>query len=120
MVMLFQPIKKLGGLNAYFQEAAVGVGQLEKVFATEPTVREGAEARELRPINEALRLEGVTFAYDGEPVLIGVDLELTKGMRLGIAGESGAGGWYGSSFGFRSAVLGLGDGIDWRVGSLAP
>ena len=91
MVMLFQPIKKLGGLNAYYQEAAVGVDRLEKVFATKPSVREAAEARELRPIHETLRLEGVTFAYDGEPVLNEVDLELRKGMRLGIAGESGAG-----------------------------
>jgi subfamily B ATP-binding cassette protein MsbA len=91
MVMLYQPIKKLGGLNAYYQEAAVGVDMLERMFATKPLIKDAADARDLLHISEAVRLEGVTFAYESEPVLREVDLELPKGMRLGIAGESGVG-----------------------------
>jgi len=91
MVMLYQPIKKLGGLNAYYQEAAVGVDMLERMFATKPLVKDVADARDLPLIDETVRLEGVTFSYESEPVLREVDLELPKGMRLGIAGESGAG-----------------------------
>jgi subfamily B ATP-binding cassette protein MsbA len=91
MVMLYQPIKKLGGLNAYYQEAAIGVDMLERMFATKPLIKDAVDARDLSLINKAMRLEGVTFAYENEPVLRNVDLELPKGMRLGIAGESGAG-----------------------------
>ena len=91
MVMLYQPIKKLGGLNAYYQKAIVGVEMLEAVFATKPSVEERKNAQELGVIRETLRLEDVTFAYDGAPVLRGLNLELQKGTRLGIAGESGAG-----------------------------
>ena len=91
MIMLYQPIKKLGGLNAYYQQAIVGVEMMEAVFSTKPSVEEREHARNLEVIQKSLRLEAVTFAYDGAPVLKSLDLELHKGMRLGIAGESGAG-----------------------------
>jgi len=91
MVMLYQPIKKLGGLNAYYQEAAVGVDMLERMFAIKPLIKEVANVQELRPVSEIIRLEGLTFAYENEPVLKEIDLDLPKGVRLGITGESGAG-----------------------------
>jgi ABC-type Mn2+/Zn2+ transport system ATPase subunit len=38
-----------------------------------------------------LRLEGVTCAYDGAPVLVGADLEIAGAEFLGIVGPSGSG-----------------------------
>ena len=38
-----------------------------------------------------VQLDGVTFAYDGQPVLDGASLELRPGSAVGLVGASGAG-----------------------------
>ena len=91
MIMLYQPIKKLGQINQYYQEASVGVGMLRTVLDQEPTVQEQAGAGTLKPIREQLRFEGLDFSYGEEAVLREFDLTLPKGMKLGVVGESGAG-----------------------------
>ena len=91
MIMLYQPIKKLGGINQYYQEASVGVGMLRGVFEAQPSVAEVTEAKALPRLREGLKFEAVDFSYGDEPVLRGLDVELPKGTKLGVVGESGAG-----------------------------
>jgi subfamily B ATP-binding cassette protein MsbA len=91
MIMLYQPIKKLGGLNQYYQEASVGVGMLRVAFDTQPSVAEVTEAKALPRLREGLKFEAVDFSYGDEPVLRGLDVDLPKGTKLGVVGESGAG-----------------------------
>jgi subfamily B ATP-binding cassette protein MsbA len=91
MIMLYQPIKKLGGINQYYQEASVGVGMLRGVFDAQPTVQEVAEATALPRLREGLKFEAVDFSYGDEPVLRGLEVDLPKGTKLGVVGESGAG-----------------------------
>lgn len=38
-----------------------------------------------------VRFRGVSCGYDGEPVLVGVDLDIARGGLIGIVGPSGAG-----------------------------
>lgn len=91
MIMLYQPIKKLGGINQYYQEASVGVGMLQVAFDTRPSVVEAAEARVLPRMCEGLKFESVDFSYGEERVLCGLTVDLPKGTKLGVVGESGAG-----------------------------
>ncbi len=91
MIMLYQPIKKLGGINAYYQEASVGVGMLRTAFDTKPSVAEVTEAKALPRLREGLKFEAVDFSYGDEPVLRGLEVDLPKGTKLGVVGESGAG-----------------------------
>ncbi len=91
MIMLYQPIKKLGGINQYYQEASVGVGMLRSAFDAKATVEEAAEPNELARLRGSLKFEAVDFSYGEEPVLRGLDVELPKGTKLGVVGESGAG-----------------------------
>ena len=91
MIMLYQPIKKLGGINQFYQEASVGVGMLRGVFDQQPLVREKDQASELAPFQKQLIFEEVDFSYEEEAVLRGFHFKLSKGMKLGVVGESGAG-----------------------------
>lgn len=91
MIMLYQPIKKMGGINQYYQEASVGVGMLREVFDQVPSVQEREVAVEMKPIEEQLEFEGVNFSYGDEVVLKEFDLTVGRGMKLGVVGESGAG-----------------------------
>ncbi|MEI0735647.1 ATP-binding cassette domain-containing protein [Paenibacillus sp. JTLBN-2024] len=38
-----------------------------------------------------LRLEGVTFGYDREPLFRGLDLDLSRGDRMAVRGPNGSG-----------------------------
>ncbi len=91
MIMLYQPIKKLGGINQYYQEASVGVGMLRTAFDARASVVEATEAKTLAPLREGLRFEAVEFSYGEEPVLRGLEVALPKGTKLGVVGESGTG-----------------------------
>jgi subfamily B ATP-binding cassette protein MsbA len=91
MIMLYQPIKKLGGINQYYQEASVGVGMLRTAFDTQPSVAEVVEPKALPRLREGLKFEAVDFSYGDEPVLRGLEVDLPKGTKLGVVGESGAG-----------------------------
>ena len=56
-----------------------------------PDVNDRPEAVTLPPFREAIRFEGVGFAYDGDPVLSDVDLTLQRGEVVALVGRSGSG-----------------------------
>lgn len=90
-MLLYQPIKKLGNLNATVQEAMAGVERIEEVQAAEITVAEPAGAKELPELADVIRFENVTFSYGEGEVVRGLNVDLPRGTKLGVAGESGAG-----------------------------
>ena len=90
-MLMYQPIKKLGNLNATVQEAMAGVERIEEVQRAEATVAEGDDSKPLAPLAEMIRIENVTFSYGDETVLRNLTVDLPKGTKLGVAGESGAG-----------------------------
>ena len=91
VVLLFNPVKKLGAIHVLFRETSVGVDRLAQVLAEQPTVKEPASPKPLATFNTALTLENVSFAYGDKPVLNDVTLSIPRGFKLGIAGESGSG-----------------------------
>ncbi len=89
---LYTPIKRLTRINLALQ-GAVAAG--ERVFAAidEPVaVHDAPGARVLPRIRQAIRFEGVSFAYEPEkPVLRGLDLAIPAGKAVALVGPSGAG-----------------------------
>jgi len=90
-LMIYQPIKKLGNLNATVQEAMVGMERIQAVQNAVVTVQEADQPQTLAAYEESVRFENITFSYGDELVLGGVEIKVFKGMKLGVAGESGAG-----------------------------
>ncbi|MDP6904725.1 MAG: ABC transporter ATP-binding protein [Verrucomicrobiota bacterium] len=91
MIMLYQPLKKLAGINIYFQEAVVGANMVRDAMKEEPAVKEDPAALELKEFSEEIKFEGLEFSYEKELVLHEFDLVIPKGLKLGVVGESGAG-----------------------------
>ena len=57
-----------------------------------PALPDPPAGAERLPFREAVALRAVSFAYEpGRPVLHGVDLDIPRGARIGIVGETGAG-----------------------------
>jgi ATP-binding cassette, subfamily B, bacterial MsbA len=92
VILMYTPIKKLGGIPVYFQQANVGAERLIQLFALQPTVKEKPNAVVLKSFEKAITFENVSFAYEGKPpALKNFSLTVPRGMKLGIAGQSGSG-----------------------------
>ena len=91
MMLFFVPLKRLAGLHILFQESKIGVDRLGQILTEEPSVREKPDAVPLSTFSSAIVLRDVTFAYEADPVLDDVDLEIRRGEKIGIAGENGSG-----------------------------
>ncbi len=91
MAFIYTPIKKLATLHVLFQQTAVGVERLAHILQEQPTVREHPQARALAGFNSAIEFDNVNFSYGNQPVLQNINLEIPRGLKLGVAGESGSG-----------------------------
>ncbi len=91
VIMLYQPIKALNGVNLNIQQ---GLSAAIRIFDVldEPaeTVRnEGGS--QLAGLSSGIEFKGVSFRYGGDWVLKEIDLSVKKGEVIALVGESGAG-----------------------------
>ena len=69
----------------------MGVDRLAQVLGEEPSVKERVDAAPIPVFTSAIRFRSVCFAYETQPVLDHVDLEIPRGAKIGIAGDNGSG-----------------------------
>jgi ATP-binding cassette, subfamily B, bacterial len=93
LAQLYLPAQLISETISDMQGGIASAARIFAVLDEVPDVRERPHARPLgRAIGE-LAFRNVSFAYSGgqEPVLREVSFEVSPGMRVGIAGASGAG-----------------------------
>ena len=90
-LLLYQPVKRLAGLNIMLSEGSVSVNRLISIFKEQPTVKEPTQPKRLPHFANSLRFEDVSFSYGNQMVLQNINLDISHGFKLGIAGESGCG-----------------------------
>jgi ATP-binding cassette subfamily B protein len=88
----FLPIQSLVQQYNLYQQGQAAIAKLDELLQTHPTVEEAADAEPLPPIEGAVTLHDVSFAYDpAKPVLHDVDLEIAAGETISLVGPTGAG-----------------------------
>jgi ABC-type multidrug transport system fused ATPase/permease subunit len=88
----FDPIQALSQLFNTFLAASAALDKIFDVMDTEPELRDAPGAQPLPPIEGAVELRGVHFAYgEGAEVLHGIDLTVAAGQTVALVGHTGAG-----------------------------
>ncbi len=91
MLLFFIPVKRLAALHLLLQESKIGVDRLKQVLEAEPSVKERADAVPLPTFKAGIRFRGVNFAYEERLVLDGINIDIPRGLKIGIAGDNGSG-----------------------------
>lgn len=86
------PLKMLHQINLRVQQGLAAGKRIFEVLDAEPTVRDPAAPHPLTGLREAIRFEGVSFAYEpGRPVLRDLSLVIPRGAVVALVGPSGGG-----------------------------
>lgn len=88
---LYGPLEQLLGLWPRLQATLVHARRFFEVYEHQPRVRDDDALPPLVRGQGALAFRGVRFAYQGTPILDGLDLEIPAGTCLALVGRSGAG-----------------------------
>lgn len=92
--MLIWPMIAFGWVFNIIQRAAASMGRLNRIFDTEPEIKDGPETDfSIQELQGNVTMKNVTFTYPGanEPALVNVDLDVPAGKTVGIIGFTGAG-----------------------------
>jgi len=92
--MLTWPMIAFGWVTNMLQRGAASWKRMLEVMDIVPLVADGPGTRsgtQLRPIRGAIEIRGLTFAYNGAPVLRDVSLSVAAGETLAIVGPTGSG-----------------------------
>ncbi len=89
---LFEPCTALAGVGRTIKQAAGSMDRVAEVLDAPVVVADTPGASTLPPLAEEIRLEGVTFSYDGKhPILHDLDLRIPARSSVAIVGPSGSG-----------------------------
>ncbi|MES2996739.1 MAG: ABC transporter ATP-binding protein [Verrucomicrobiota bacterium] len=91
LFMAYEPIKKLGLLNSLFRQGESAVHRMEFILHEPDDMPDALAPRPFVKPRESIRFDHVSFAYDSEPVLADVTLEIAAGSVVALIGPSGAG-----------------------------
>lgn len=93
IVILIEPIQRLGNFIRLYQEGITGFNRFMEVLEVEPDIKDAAEAIELTDVQGNIEFRNVSFKYrEGfEHVLKNISLNIHKGEYIALVGPSGAG-----------------------------
>jgi ATP-binding cassette, subfamily B, multidrug efflux pump len=90
LTMLHWPMIALGWVVNLFERGEASFGRILEILDAEPEIRD----REPRPVTSVrgdVELRGLTFSYDGRPVLRDIDLSVPAGSTVAVVGPTGSG-----------------------------
>ena len=100
MVQLTWPIIALGWVINIFQRGTASMARINEILVEKPEIEdsadvkaagEGARSTQATEMRGEIEFRGLSFAYNGTPVLHNVNLRIPAGSSLAIVGPTGSG-----------------------------
>ena len=92
LLMAYDPMKRLAGLNASIQTGLAGADRLYWLLDQEPTIRDKPNARDIDRVSGEIAFEKVSFSYSPDKsALTDISLNVPAGKKAALVGPSGAG-----------------------------
>ncbi len=91
LLLLYEPIKRLAGVNNRIQEALAASERIFSVLDLEPEVKDREGAPDLPAVREGVEFRKVSFQYDRDVVLSDISLAIALGEKVALVGPSGVG-----------------------------
>ena len=91
LYMSYDPIKKLGNIHSLFQQGAASLDRMEFVLHQPDSLPDPSAPLPFRNPQHSIRFDNVSFAYEEEPVLQQINVEIAMGQVVALVGPSGAG-----------------------------
>ena len=91
VMLLYDPVKKLSGLNNALQQGMAAVDRVFDIIESESDIQDPPESEPVRSGSHTVQFDHVYFGYDRDMVLKDINLEVKKGEILALVGMSGGG-----------------------------
>ena len=92
LLLLYKPMKTLGGTLTSLQSIFVSFGRVFELFDIKPEISTKPNAIEINNVNNSIDFENVCFEYEKDrPVLNNINLHVNKGETIALVGNSGGG-----------------------------
>lgn len=91
VLMLYDPVKKMSGLNNTIQEGLAAADRVFEIIEKEPDIQEVMQPVVIPKGPHSVRFRDVWFGYGSTMVLKGIRLRVKVGEVLAIVGMSGGG-----------------------------
>ncbi len=91
LAAMYQPLKKLNKVNLSVNTALSASERVFRMLDIPNEVEEKPDAEAIASVGSGIRYENVSFRYEAEPVIRGVDLTIAPGEIVALVGGSGAG-----------------------------
>jgi len=92
LLLLYKPVKTLGGTLAGIQNIFVAMGRVFELFDLNSEIKDTKNPIQMLGLNNNIKFENVNFEYlPNQPVLKSFNLTVNKNETLAIVGNSGGG-----------------------------
>ena len=90
LTMLHWPMIALGWVVNLFERGEASMSRILEILDAEPEIADASPA-DVSQLAGAVRFRNLSFAYDGTPVLHGIDLDVKAGQTVAVVGPTGSG-----------------------------
>ena len=92
LLLLYKPMKTLGGTLTSIQGVFVSFGRVFELFDISPSITNKPNAQTMTDLHSSIDFENVCFEYEKDrPVLNNINLHVNKGETIALVGNSGGG-----------------------------
>jgi ATP-binding cassette subfamily B protein len=81
----------LGYVVNLYQRGTASLKRFNAILETEPAIKDELKARTQPPIKGGIEFRGLTFGYNGKPVLHDINLNIEPGQTIAFVGRTGSG-----------------------------